>query len=1089
MRELFPTGSKIPSISPSSGSVFTEEQYEQLLSQIDELREELAADKIDLDTFKHNLEQAVTTITVTSENVRTNILNATTAVLTHLAATDITAPDAEITRLIADAITGDTAAFRALTSTDITSTNATISNLNATEATIQELHTTTFNPASVSTTDLTATNATITNETVDKSTVNDATITNADINKAEVVELKSDEADILEAEINQIYAKNLNVKYITHKEQYNRQEVTTASTSADGDYWIILPKFLNGSFNILAKSDTNEILWSMEVMNSTRNIAFRWSVNDDYIFLKDVDLVLDAESCQEFIQIHANTNGLATFLYYRADSYDTEVTPTIYAVKQYDATDPLKHFEFNRAAGTWLPNSVFAGEFHADSMIIDETVFEKITLNHDLNLPTAYDQYGNPINYTAGTPGQYVTPTVDEYDHTGIQWKEPVDNRTPSEVDETRTLITEATLGNYTGEMTAEKITETVDTYSDVLTDGSQFIKVEDNYFPILDKRLVPAHRDVYSVSALTQEEAEALIATGLYYIGDAEYVQITSINVEDKLINGTDFSSDWDIMDVYSEEHPETYYITYNGDEHVASFPLTVYVNNGVEYNIVHTGDGTVVHGDATINNDLEVKRDIEVDRNVNIGKNTAIGGNLTVADEYVNPDDPTDRQNNAVEVPNVTVRDYIKNKHLFIGKGVDKPNNLKDDAIVIAEGAVETQTLVYTDGTGFYKEDTTATTQPSGIAGTPTVIGDFVNDTIWYKKVSDTWYEVDDFIDNTNWTEVSDSELIAILDAATPVTISEVIYTETTYGNAQLTRQTTIDNATKIDEIAVRNSDYDDWVHAAHKPLVYNMPRRAIEPTDEISIDDVKADTVITNDLYVNRKAYINYQVEQEVEGNYLTLRANNNAGMTSGEYSGFLVNNYQAGKICAVVVDNEGMVRVGNATGASTTYPDLYYKLADDKYYTDAEFTTEVNPTGVLLAWDDVETTSTYKYWKNAVWKALTFTSTEPLLTRDEVLDMSDAALLRWDATGKKAKTIPLPTINGQKLVGTITVDDTDPLNPVTTYGYDWAELEPGTFIFDTVEDYEAALLIPEGQTGYIPNKSHIIIRGNYDTVLGV
>ena len=51
MRQLFPTDSKMPSMNPSSGSVFTEEQYEQLLSQIDELREDLAADKIDLETF------------------------------------------------------------------------------------------------------------------------------------------------------------------------------------------------------------------------------------------------------------------------------------------------------------------------------------------------------------------------------------------------------------------------------------------------------------------------------------------------------------------------------------------------------------------------------------------------------------------------------------------------------------------------------------------------------------------------------------------------------------------------------------------------------------------------------------------------------------------------------------------------------------------------------------------------------------------------------------------------------------------------------------------------------------------------------
>ena len=635
MRQLFPTDSKIPSMNPSSGSVFTEEQYEQLLSQIDELREELAADKIDLDTFKHNIEQAVTTITVTSENVRTNILNATTAVLTHLTATDITAPAANITRLIADAITGDTAAIRALTSTDATITNATISDLNATKATIEELHTTTFNPASVSTTDLTATNASITNETADKSTVNEATITNADIAKAKVVELKADKADILEAEIKQIYAEKLNVKYITHKEQYNRQEVTSASVSADGDYWIVLPKFLNGTFNIIAKSDTNEILWSMEVANSTRNIAFRWSVNDDYNFLKDVDLVLDEESYQEFIQIHANTNGLGTFLYYRADSYDTEITPTIYAIKKYETTDPLKHFDFNRAAGTWLPNSVFAGEFHADSMIIDETIFEKITLNHDFFLPTAYDQYGHPINYTKGTPGQYITPTVDEFDHTGIQWKDPIDNRTPSDVNETINLITEATLGNYTGEMTSERTETVVNDYASLVTDGTYYYKDGDNYVAIVSKS-TETDRTEYAVNALTQDDADVLVAQGVYLFEDPDYVAITSIDVENKTINDTDYSADWETMSIYGHEVLR-YYVN---DTYLVTFPLTVYGSTSTEYNIKHLGDGTTVHGSIDVSEDADIE------------------GNLTVEGD-------------------------TRTKHIYDGETI--PNDLPNDSLVI--------------------------------------------------------------------------------------------------------------------------------------------------------------------------------------------------------------------------------------------------------------------------------------------------------------------------------------------------------------------------------------------------------------------
>lgn len=1020
MRQLFPTDSKIPSMNPASGSVFTEEQYEQLLSQIDELRQELAADKIDLDTFKHNIEQAVTTITVTSENVRTNILNATTAVLTHLTVTDITAPDANITRLIADAITGDTAAIRALTSTDATITNATIENLNATEATIGELHTTTFNPASVSTTDLTATNASITNETVDKSTVNEATITEADIAKAEVVELKADEADILEAEIKQIYAEKLNVKYVTHKEQYNRQEVTTASTSADGDYWIVLPKFLNGTFNIIAKSDTNEILWSMEVMNSTRNIAFRWSVNDDYNFLKDVDLVLDEESCQEFIQIHANTNGLGTFLYYRADSYDTEVTPTVWAIKKYDTTDPLKHFEFNRAAGTWLPNSVFAGEFHADSMIIDETVFERITLNHDLNLPTAYDQYGNPINYTTGTPGQYVTPVLDEYDHTGIQWKDPINNRTPTDAQETIDLISQATLGNYTGKMIAEKISESITEYADILTDATQSIKIVDTFYPITDKQQLPAYRDEYAIADYSQEDLDVLVAAGLYLKDDstdpATYTQISVINVENKTIDGVDHSADWDTLKAYSDEHAGNDQIKYNDGWHTVTYPFDVWVANGEEYNIVHTGDGTEVHGDATIDNDLDVKRDAHIerdtaiDRDLNVSRDTSIGGDFTVATSYTDPDTSVTKLNK-VRLPNI-----------YNG----------ENAPVMPDGSIEIELP----------------------ASGSTII----------KRIKD----------------VEDAGAVT----------------------------------KRKDEIAAYKSDSDKLVAAKDgQPMVWRDDTRTIEPADELKLDDLEvddlkvnhdaevvndlkvgADVMIGGDLHVAGKAYIDDVIEQQTEGNFITLRANNQQAMTPQELSGVLINNTDGqGNIVAIVTDKDGVARVGDVTGTRTTYAKLYLVVSTGKYYTDNTYTTEVTPTGTLIKWDtyekiEDETLGTIEAWTNAIFVTISSLNPdlEPLATRKETADMNDQGLVKWNTTGNKLDTLPLPTINGQKLVATVTPNPS--AAPTITYGWGGTQ-EPSTFIFDTVEEYEAALLIPEGQIGYIPNKSHIIIRGNYDYVLGV
>jgi predicted ribosome-associated RNA-binding protein Tma20 len=1124
MRKLYPTGKdSIRELNQVNQNFkFDEETYRQLLAQIEELRQELAADKIDLEEFKHNLEQAVNTITVTSENVRTNILNATTAVLANLTATQLTAPDADITRLIADAITGDTAAIRALTATDATLTNATISDLNATEATIGELHTTTFNPASVSTTDLTATNATVTNETVTESTINKANIAEADIDKAEVVELKADEADILEAEINQIYSEKLNVKYVTHKEQYNRQEVTTSSTSADGDYWIVLPKFLNGTFNILAKSDTNNILWSMEIMNSTRNIAFRWSVNDDYNFLKDVDLVLDEESCQEFIQIHANTNGLGTFLYYRADSFDTEVTPTIWAIKKYDTTDPLKHFDFNRAAGTWLPNSVFAGEFHADSMIIDETVFERITLNHDLNLPTAYDQYGNPINYTTGTPGQYITPVLDEYDHTGIQWKDPIDNRTPTDAQETIDLITQATLGNYTGKMVAERVSESITEYADILTDATQSIKVVDNFYPITDKQQLPAYRDEYIIKDYSQEDIDELVASGLYLKDDstdpATYTQISAIDVENKTIDGVDYSADWDTLKAYSDEHAGYDQIKYNGGWHTVTYPFDVWVSNGEEYNIVHTGDGTEVHGDATIDNDLDVKRDVhierdaDIDRDLNVNRDVEIGGDLTVATSYTDPDTSVTKLNK-VRLPNIY-------------NGENAPT-MPDGSLVIElnrTSGTHTETREYIRANDDWytypgvvpTEASTGTFDHSYTFDWPVVIIPY--DNVYHNVVSEhKWYDI-------NGNEVSDQDKIDELDASPRTNFASRAWYKEEIPTAVSTILERVKDVSaggvvtkRRDEIAAYKSDSDKLVAAKDgQPMVWRDDTRTIEPADELTLDNLEvddlkvnhdaevvndlkvgSDVMIGGDLHVAGKAYIDDVIEQQTEGNFITLRANNQNAMTPQELSGMLINNTDGqGNIVAIVTDKDGVARVGDVTGTRTTYNELYLVVSTGKYYTDDTYTTEVSPTGTLIKWDtyekiEDETLGTIEAWTNAIFVTISSLNPdlEPLATRKESVDMNDQGLVKWNDNGAKLDTLPLPTINGQKLVAKITPDPLDP-SAAPSIEYEWGGTDtPSTFRFPTVEAYNAALLIPEGQVGYIPDGSIILIDGNYNMEIGV
>ena len=1134
IRQLWPTkDSKPTALTPTNKSFnLTEDAYNAIIEAIEAVNTRVTNTDADLQAYKDQLESEIISHLATFDNITVNTqadiakavvdtLIASTATIPVLFSDDITTIDLAATRAAIDQIVN-------VTSADITTVNATT--VNANEGNFESLHVDNLDAehyqidqAAIS--DLTSEMLQAEEITASSASVDNASISNATIADATVTELKATKSTITDN-----YSRNIYNHYFNHNQIFNRQVVASDAISADDDCWCILPKFKNGTYYLIAKNGENgPFLWSIEVENSIQNIAFRWTnASEDVQYLKDVSLIND-EYGNQFIQIHFNTNGLATHIWHQCTDYETQTPPYYYASEQYSQDNVFKKFDITRNNGEYMPNAVWVGEFHADSIEIDDVHFDEVYVNKSIMIPNQYDQYGEPLGYSGGLPGQYITPLENDGNYPELTWQEPVDNRTPSSIDETRVLVTEATLGNYTGEMTAEKITETVDTYADVLTDGTQFIYENRNYYPILDKQMLPAYRDEYSIDALTQDEAEQLIATGLYLFEDPDYVQITSINVEDKLINGTDYSAEWTTLKVYSEEHPVQKQIEYNGAFHTVTFPLTVYVNNGSEYNILHTGDGTTVHGDATVNNDLVIKRDLEVDRNTDIKKDASIGGDLTVATVWTDPDDSSITKENKVRLPNV-----------YNGPAAQEPNDMPDDSLIISTGShtETTTTTVYTDGSNFYGADLIPTTEPSGTAGTPTTVGQFIYyDDTWFAVDGSTFYDsVDSFTDNTNWTEVTDPELIAILEAQTQVTISEVVYTETTTVNdgAKLMRKSSFDvsgvKTAKKDEIAARNSDYSEvvdgetvhWDDMDTKPLAWNKDRNAIQPTNTLDIGDVAFDdltvrgkatiaetldvtgtTRIGGDLYVSGTSHIVDEEHISTTGDLVTLRQNAEAGLLPGQVSGLIINNYKEDEQhnpvdLALVTDETGTLRVGTGSGVSTDYTKIAWKEADAKWYSyddtdpdDIQYTLmNPQPQGTVTDYTGKTEKDPYTLYATATFTVIDKTTLEPILTRDEEANLADQAILKWDATGTKAKTLPLPTINGQKLVGTVTVDDTDPLNPITTYGYQWGGTsDPSVFRFATVEAYNTALAIPEGQTGYIPDGSIILIEGNYNKELGV
>ena len=800
MRSLWPTNNtKEAVLYPEQKQPATKEDIDRIEEQINALSDTVDLYTDQLEQFKADIRAAFTTGTLTADAI-----DAISSTIQTLISNSATITSADITNLTASIATLGGLTVNGNTSLQETSTgdltvhgdeavtgNITATgNINAAEATVDTLH---ANTLDVNTVEFNTFNAdTLNADTVNADAIDAdaATLDAATIGNATVTELNATKSISPENYNEVIYNR-----FFNHNQTFNKMSLTNYSLGADNNYFITLPPFKNGRYYVIGVNATNgDYLWSIEVDNSVQNVKFAWSVRDDYNYLRYVEFVKDTV---EYMLVAANTGGIVTDIYYQGTDFNTQLAPTIYGTKPVDGT---KHFDLTRRNGTYIPNSIFAGEFHAESILIDNVEFESVYVNKHLYVPTSVDQYGEPLGYSDGTPGQYITTEEDNYGHKYPVWETPA----TSIVEDDIKLVTGDTIFNYDG--TAE--------------DG--------------------------------------------------------------------------------------------NGDP---------------AYPISELNEDTTVHG-------------------------------------------------------NITVEDGIHNPHLFIGTEAEyaAQDYLADDAIVVK------------------------TDELSGPR-------------IYRRRV----------IDNV-------------------VTLKPFAAIEPNGTNA--------------------------------KPLIYDSATDTIKTVDALDISELKAHDAVFHDITVSGTAHINDYEEQQVIGNYITLRANNNAALANGEYSGLVVNHYDSnGNLVAILADNTGTLRIGTGTGTKTTYANLYF--ADNKYYTDAELTTEVTPQGVMTSWATYEKTADYEHWTNAVWTVISFSNAEPLLTRDEVANMTDAALLKWNAAAKKAQTIPAPSADEQFLQATI--DDTDPLNPVV--GYTWTNKQAGNYIFDTVAQYQAY-----AATHNIPDKSTIYIRNETDYILG-
>ena len=246
----------------------------------------------------------------------------------------------------------------------------------------------------------------------------------------------------------------------------------------------------------------------------------------------------------------------------------------------------------------------------------------------------------------------------------------------------------------------------------------------------------------------------------------------------------------------------------------------------------------------------------------------------------------------------------------------------------------------------------------------------------------------------------------------------------------------------------------------------------------------------TFISGDLTVSGTVHSIDQEEVVADGDTVTLRANNNLPLATGQVSGIVVNKYNGTDDLTVATGNDGTLRVGTAKGTDTTYTNIALNHTDGKYYTyenDTYTLLDPQPNGNMTSWTGKNVVDGYTHYATAVFTVIDTKTLAAIATRDEETNMNDGGVVVWDSDAISMKTLPLPTNNAQALVSKWTED---PETHVITKGYEWkSNVGGGGLAFvGTRAEYEVAKLIPEGKDGYIGPQTLVTITDEDDFLQG-
>lgn len=359
MRELFPATCNKNGITPNDNDVVTQEQLLAVLSEIQALNDKLTSTINYIDEYKAANSNGIKTITLDAQNIKasnakiSSLLEAAKANITDADFTTITVGElANIKKVVAEVIqitdnlitknfTTQTASIGTATILD-----ADISNLKAKTIEIENWLIKTFTVdtlkanVQIETPLLRAANVTSDTVNATDTTTEKLEATNATINKETVKE-----SDITTL-------KTSNIVWQQYQTIVNPDE-----------FYIQVPKFINGAYFLAAIDDTNTVCFTIEIQNSINNYYVSWSKTQPGFLAK---FYIDKTDKTSQIYFKANTLGKSLTLKYASVGLENVTAPQEYDVlpinpeTEYDITyadghkywNPVDLFNDGSAVGT-----------------------------------------------------------------------------------------------------------------------------------------------------------------------------------------------------------------------------------------------------------------------------------------------------------------------------------------------------------------------------------------------------------------------------------------------------------------------------------------------------------------------------------------------------------------------------------------------------------------------------------------------------------------------------------------------------------------------------------------------------------------